>query len=129
MRIAAASLIGLVVCSLAADVAASRSASSPLGLPLRLIGGEADPKPPPAETAKVAGKVVDRGDGTPVVHAQVSFDGPKRGTTWTDDDGAFEFEGPTGDYKVTVKVGGKSRTFPARITKSGLEPSQFEVDK
>jgi len=147
MRIAAAALIGLLLCSLVAVEGASGSASRPLvdrsdSLPSTdLEGGRARPqhageekpekpekKHPAEKTVKVTGSVVDR-DGTPLARAEVSFEGPQGGSAWTDSDGAFEFEGPTGDYRVTVKSGGKSQTFSAKITKSGLEPSRLEFNK
>jgi hypothetical protein len=119
MRIVATSLVGLLLCGSAAGEAASQS----------IRGAAPDRKPPAEETVKVTGAVVDRRDGSPLAQAQVSFEGPRRGTAWTDAAGAFEFEGPTGDYGIRVKSGGKSQAFSAKITKDGLQPARFEFDK
>jgi hypothetical protein len=144
MRIVAVSFVGLLLCRVAAGEADWRSVSGPLvdrSAPLPgadLQGGKAwsqstqarepDRKPPAEETVRVTGAVVDR-DGNPLAQAQVSFEGPRRGSAWTDAAGAFEFEGPIGDYGVRVKSGGKSQTFPVKITKRGLEPARLEFDK
>jgi carboxypeptidase family protein len=123
-------ILGLVLCPLvAADI---HGASLQGERERQPRPGAEEPKPtePPEETKtfKVSGKVVDR-DGEPQGQAKVSFDGPKRGEAWTGRDGAFSFEGPAGDYRVTVKIGSKQpQAFSVKITESGLQPSVLEID-
>jgi hypothetical protein len=126
MRIAAVSLIGLLLCSAPALEATSQLWHTGPGEPEKREPPEK--KQPPEKTIKVTGTVVDR-DGNPLAQAQVSFAGPKPGSVSTDSDGTFDFEGPIGDYKITVKIGGKSQLFQAKITNSGLQPSTLEFNK
>jgi hypothetical protein len=67
---------------------------------------------------QVKGKVVDR-QGNPLSNVEVSIDGPKApGPKKTGHDGAFTFEVPPGDYKITAKSGNKSASMSAKVTKS-----------
>jgi hypothetical protein len=127
MRIAAVSLTGLLLCGFAAVEAFTRSASGPPAFRPEAIRGEVletgkarppstegqepqepDEEKPAVETVKVTGTVVDR-DGNPVTQAQVSLSGPKSGSAWTDGDGAFQFEGPPGDYRARSRPGASPR--------------------
>jgi hypothetical protein len=82
-----------------------------------------DDKPPqeksapvkPASTLKVSGKVVDR-DGKGVASSEVTITGPKGAIKKTTDSaGAFAFEGAPGKYAITVRSGGKSKSFQEEI--------------
>jgi hypothetical protein len=63
---------------------------------------------------KAKGQVRTR-DGDPVAKAEVIYEGPKAGSTVTDSNGSFTFEGPAGVYKIKVKAGGKEQTFNKTI--------------
>jgi hypothetical protein len=127
MRIAAVSLVGLLLGALPSVEAGSRPASKPpgnRGKPTPVASPAEKPKPDgdtgnadTKKAVKVSGTVVDR-DGTPVAQAQVIF-GSK--SVWTGSDGAFVFEGPAVGM-ITVKKGGKSQEFPFSLSKGVLQP-------
>jgi len=88
--------------------------------------------PPPQEPAKrkdqrVTGKVLDR-DGKAVNHGEVVFDGPKKGTSFTDARGEFAFTGPGGEYSVTVKAGSRKQDFTVQIENNQLKPSTLIIE-
>lgn len=78
-------------------------------------------KDKPADQA-VTGGVADR-DGKPIERAQVMFDGPKKATLLTDAAGRFTFNGPPGDYTITVRKGEQSTHFTRKVEGNQLKPN------
>ena len=83
-------------------------------------------KTPPPPQQKVSGMVVD-GDGKGVPRARLTFSGPKNGPAVTNSEGVFVFQGPAGNYQVTVKAGDKSGTFGVKIAGNGMTPSKLTL--
>jgi inhibitor of cysteine peptidase len=83
---------------------------------------------PPAEQ-KVTGKVVDR-DGKGIASSLVTFSGPKKDSVPTNPRGAFVFEGPAGQYRVTVEAAGRSFTFDNVVIDDNnqMRPATLVID-
>jgi hypothetical protein len=92
--------------------------------PLATPGANAVQDAPESKRAdqRVTGKVLDR-DGKAVVKAEVRVDGEKKKSkVWTDARGEFSFSGPAGDYTITVKAGGREKSFSRKIEDNQLKP-------
>src|SRR5262249_58004555 len=64
-------------------------------------GGERGPPPPAAETGTVAGVVIDKATGEPIIEAGVEVVGQGK-TVKTDIDGRFRIRLPPGSYELRL---------------------------
>lgn len=104
-----------------------------LDLQLDPIAGITSQDPPPPEPqkpkpTKVVGRVKNS-EGRPEARAQVFIKGPDdfERETWTNGEGAFEFTGLSGEYRITIKAGDKEDNFDASIREGRLIPSEFTL--
>jgi hypothetical protein len=114
-------VLGLLVVALAAVTTPAAAMAELRSTQGALSQDEEKKKDKPADQ-QVTGSVADR-DGKPVERAQVVFDGPKKATLLTDAGGRFTFNGPPGEYTITVRAGARSASFTRTIEGNQLRPN------